>query len=449
MKNEIKVVDYLNVDPKEEDINNIPWINEEMMNWGTSFLWWNKVVSDINWNTASIVVSAEQIALNVTDISDNSSAITLTAEQIALNVIDISDNSSAITLTAGEIALRVSDTDGEKASVVVSAINWWTVTIEWKNIVLDWDTTVLWTFTITAISDAGALAVKDVISSYQNSAPTIGVTTWDLWIDIDDGNKTYRYNGTAWVSVRDDGAVRSLSALNSWSRYINWLSTNDIGVAESSWSGQRVVIDQNWLRGYNATNVKTFEIDGAEWNAYFRGEVWASSFTTDWFLQAVLGDDQLLLDAGDLMFMLTNEKNNPESGTAETIKIEIDGWLPKIRFWDDGSFTGEIYWNTTTILWNTMKVFTINLFDLVAMSDSLYVAENIAVSSSSKIYSLSNDWVLDTNWLSFKNSSDMYMEDSVCRIKWYWWDIGGGWELYSDVSWDLYWRTWWISTKLN
>gem|GEM_PF-4515967 len=44
-----------------------------------------------------------------------------------------------------------------------------------------------------------------------------------------------------------------------------------------------------------------------------------------------------------------------------------------------------------------MKVFTINLFDLVAMSDSLYVAENIAVSSSSKIYSLSNDWVLDTN----------------------------------------------------
>jgi hypothetical protein len=36
---------------------------------------------------------------------------------------------------------------------------------------------------------------------YQNTAPTGDLSEGDLWFDTDDSNKTYRYNGTAWVAV--------------------------------------------------------------------------------------------------------------------------------------------------------------------------------------------------------------------------------------------------------
>ena len=37
----------------------------------------------------------------------------------------------------------------------------------------------------------------------QASAPTTGLRAGDLWIDTDDGNKLYRYNGTSWSAVPD------------------------------------------------------------------------------------------------------------------------------------------------------------------------------------------------------------------------------------------------------
>jgi hypothetical protein len=38
---------------------------------------------------------------------------------------------------------------------------------------------------------------------YQTAAPTTGMVTGDLWFDTDDGNKPYRYSGSAWVETTD------------------------------------------------------------------------------------------------------------------------------------------------------------------------------------------------------------------------------------------------------
>jgi len=57
----------------------------------------------------------------------------------------------------------------------------------------------------TAISDAaGAQSTADgkVTTFYQTTAPT-AEGTGDLWVDTDDGNKLYRWSGTAWVDVQD------------------------------------------------------------------------------------------------------------------------------------------------------------------------------------------------------------------------------------------------------
>ncbi|MDD4453495.1 MAG: phage tail protein, partial [Proteiniphilum sp.] len=74
----------------------------------------------------------------------------------------------------------------------------------------------------TEIQDAGiASAIADaataqttadgkIVSFYQDSAPTAeGVG--DLWTDTNDDNKLYRWSGSAWISVRDAGIASALS----------------------------------------------------------------------------------------------------------------------------------------------------------------------------------------------------------------------------------------------
>ena len=65
----------------------------------------------------------------------------------------------------------------------------------------------------TAISDAAdaqATADGKVVTFVQASAPAAeGVG--DLWMDSDDGNKIYRWNGSSWIQIRDTGIAAALS----------------------------------------------------------------------------------------------------------------------------------------------------------------------------------------------------------------------------------------------
>ena len=47
---------------------------------------------------------------------------------------------------------------------------------------------------------------------YLAAPPASGVATGDLWIDTDDGNKLYRYNGTGWAAVDDARLQQALLA---------------------------------------------------------------------------------------------------------------------------------------------------------------------------------------------------------------------------------------------
>jgi hypothetical protein len=59
-----------------------------------------------------------------------------------------------------------------------------------------------------AIADAAAAegtADGKVTTYYQATAPNTGLSIGDLWVDTDDGNRLYRYSGTEWVDIQDDG----------------------------------------------------------------------------------------------------------------------------------------------------------------------------------------------------------------------------------------------------
>ena len=86
----------------------------------------------------------------------------------------------------------------------------------------------------TAISNAAtaqSTADGKVATFYQNDAPT-AEGTGDLWVDTNDGNKLYRWSGSAWTVVQDT-AIPALEAkygvpLNS-NGYISGFSQNNNG----------------------------------------------------------------------------------------------------------------------------------------------------------------------------------------------------------------------------
>ena len=59
-------------------------------------------------------------------------------------------------------------------------------------------------------ADADAKADGKVTTFYQNAAPT-AEGTGDLWVDTDDGNKLYRWSGSAWVSVQDTSIASAIA----------------------------------------------------------------------------------------------------------------------------------------------------------------------------------------------------------------------------------------------
>jgi hypothetical protein len=48
---------------------------------------------------------------------------------------------------------------------------------------------------------------------YQNTEPSSGMVAGDVWYDTDDGNKPYRYTGTAWVDVTDIRITNNAAAI--------------------------------------------------------------------------------------------------------------------------------------------------------------------------------------------------------------------------------------------
>lgn len=63
-----------------------------------------------------------------------------------------------------------------------------------------------------AADNAQATADGKINVLYSNTAPTEGMDLGDLWIDSDDGNKQYRWNGSIWIEVQDTAIGDAIDA---------------------------------------------------------------------------------------------------------------------------------------------------------------------------------------------------------------------------------------------
>lgn len=95
---------------------------------------------------------------------------------------------------------------------------------------------------LRGINDAQATADGKIVTFAQTSAPT-AATIGDLWIDTDDKNRLYRWNGSKWVEYRDKTIADAQATANN--AYAN---------AESIWNGSKGIF-------FNSSNVKELALN--------------------------------------------------------------------------------------------------------------------------------------------------------------------------------------------
>lgn len=354
-----KIVDYKSIQNMTLKKDNIPGLNSKSLDWQLSISQRWKIVWDISWAYTLIAQNEEAITLEASARSSADwvlqSQITVTAENI---VLEANARSSAdwvlqwqITVNASNINLKVSKND------VINQINISTewIRIQWDNITLDWNTSVLWTFSIVAanISDAWAVITADNLDE---------ISDWTTY-------KRTTVDQVTW-------AWRAFSALNSSNRYIQWLRSADmIAWTNPSWAW--LVFDSWGMRWYNSSGTKTFEISASDWSAFFSWSLWANTVTSTWYVYV------------------------PNATETEHVKLYVDV-NPRVEFKDDWSVIWSIYWDqkVLTVWWTT---FTVNLIkaDCSFWIDwDLLIGDDIIVADDWLVW-----WVWTIHWsLEFTSS---------------------------------------------
>lgn len=155
------------------------------------------------------------------------------------------------------------------------------------------------------VADTVAQETADSKNStyYQDNAPTGGTyQVGDMWVDTNDNDKLYTWDGAAWALTQDsasaasaaqtayDAAIASLqpsaSTIVNASNQITAVNTNGITVysGANASSGARIVMNSAGIAGFDATstgpgNGATFSISASTGDALFKGDIVGSDIT--------------------------------------------------------------------------------------------------------------------------------------------------------------------------
>ena len=154
-----------------------------------------------------------------------------------------------------------------------------------------------------AITDPAAQATADSKNAtyYQDAQPTGGTyEVGDMWIDTNDNDKLYTWDGSVWSLTQDsasassaattayNAAIASLqpsaSTIVNASNQITAVNTNGITVysGSSATTGARIVMNSAGIAGFDATSTNsstgaTFSISASTGAAVFKGSIQSGS----------------------------------------------------------------------------------------------------------------------------------------------------------------------------
>jgi hypothetical protein len=145
----------------------------------------------------------------------------------------------------------------------------------------------------TNAGNALTAANSKIKSYYQNDAPTGGTyVTGDLWFDLNDQNKAYRWDGSSWVSVQDTKITNALQKGGSYfienaSNQLTQINSNGITISSSGFTintdttatvgASKLVINSAGITARDASGNNTFTINALTGDAEFKGSVTSGS----------------------------------------------------------------------------------------------------------------------------------------------------------------------------
>jgi hypothetical protein len=174
-------------------------------------------------NIATDAVTANEAAFGVTVVSDTDPAIvkegtTVVDPDTGAQKVYSEDVSAFVTITdpaaqaAADSKSAVYYQDNEPAGTAYEVGDIWIDTND-NDKLYAWDGT---DWVLSQDSAAAQATADGKAKTYvQDNEPTGGAyNVGDLWIDTNDGNKLYRYSGTAWVSAQDGAISTAQSTAN-------------------------------------------------------------------------------------------------------------------------------------------------------------------------------------------------------------------------------------------
>lgn len=194
---------------------------------------------------------------------------------------------------------------------------------------------------IAVASTAQATADGKVTTFYQNSAP-IAESIGDLWIDSNDGNKMYRWNGSSWVDSADTRVVANAEAVTELEVKLNngngtWLDADNVVTQslESSIEDGDANVESKWE--YNSV----VGINGVYKKSGFG---LTSNYTSGSGTESNPYTSEFWIDASRFKFT-----NSNQTGSISPFTIDDTGTAPQITFNGVVDFTSTNSEGTTTI----------------------------------------------------------------------------------------------------
>jgi hypothetical protein len=214
------------------------------------------------------------------------------------------------------------------------------------------------------VTDPAAQATADSknASYYQNDAPAgTAHEIGDLWIDTNDNDKLYSWDGDSWELAQDSAAATSAataaynaaiaslqpsaSTIVNASNQITAVNTNGITVYSggSATTGARIVMNSAGIAGFDATstgsgNGATFSISASTGDAVFKGSIQSGSTISG----AIITGGTIRTAASGTRIEMTSGASNIlyfYGSTSQPGALRVDS--DNINLWAPGSTFGS------------------------------------------------------------------------------------------------------------
>jgi len=179
------------------------------------------------------------------------------------------------------------------------------------------------------------------VQFFQANAPSSGHVTGDYWIDSDD-NKLYRYNGSAWIAIRDSLLTSTASALSQLQTTVGAntadISTNATAISDEVSARASAVAQVSAVT--NAKN-QTFVGTSAP-TAIAAGDLWIDTDDNNKLYRATAAGTSNWVavrdDSNDTKATIFAQSNQPTALAVGDIWIETDN-NDKVYRWNGSAWT--------------------------------------------------------------------------------------------------------------